>query len=46
MLIDLPVGLAIGTAHWLPQDGSSIEAVLATADRRMYEEKARASQNA
>ena len=40
-LLDLPIGLAIGTAHWMPQGDSSIEAVLVEADRKMYVEKAR-----
>jgi len=40
-LLDLPIGLAIGTAHWMPQDETSIEAVLVEADRKMYVEKAR-----
>jgi len=38
---DAPVTLAIGTAHWLPQSGVTIESVLSRADRAMYEEKAR-----
>ena len=42
-LLGLPIGLAIGTAHWMPKSDQSIEAVLIEADRRMYEEKARAS---
>jgi len=42
-LLNLPINLAIGTAHWMPESGQSIEAVLIEADRRMYVEKARAS---
>ncbi|MBU0596100.1 sensor domain-containing diguanylate cyclase [Candidatus Bipolaricaulota bacterium] len=44
-LLDLPISLAIGTAHWMPQDGESIEATLIEADRRMYEAKERAAKS-
>jgi diguanylate cyclase (GGDEF)-like protein/PAS domain S-box-containing protein len=35
-LVEFPVTLAIGSAHWRPSDTQSIEEVLAEADRRMY----------
>jgi diguanylate cyclase (GGDEF)-like protein/putative nucleotidyltransferase with HDIG domain len=35
----LPIGISIGTAVF-PQDGESYEALLATADSRMYQDKA------
>jgi diguanylate cyclase (GGDEF)-like protein/PAS domain S-box-containing protein len=38
-LLDFPVTLSIGAAHWEPKDDTPIEAVLAKADERMYEEK-------
>ena len=38
-LSEFPVTLAIGTAHWDPGNGESIEHVLNRADRAMYEEK-------
>jgi len=38
-LIDFPVTLSIGTAHWVPDSGRSIDRVLAEADRRMYDAK-------
>jgi diguanylate cyclase (GGDEF)-like protein/PAS domain S-box-containing protein len=38
-LLDFPVTLSIGAAHWEPKDDTPIEAVLAKADQRMYEEK-------
>jgi diguanylate cyclase (GGDEF)-like protein/PAS domain S-box-containing protein len=40
-LFEIPVTLAIGTAHWTPETGQSIEAVLSEADRAMYGEKGR-----
>ena len=40
-LLEFPVTLAIGAAHWDPETDDSIEAVLAHADRLMYEDKAR-----
>ena len=36
--IRLPLGLSLGTAVF-PHDGASYETLLATADRRMYEDK-------
>ena len=42
-LLNLPISLAIGTAHWMPQNGESIETVVVEADRRMYEAKERAA---
>jgi len=38
-LLDFPVTLSIGDAYWNPGTSESIEAVLARADKRMYEEK-------
>ena len=35
----LPIGISVGTAVF-PQDGESYEALLATADSRMYQDKA------
>lgn len=43
--LDLPVTVAIGTAHWMPETGQSIETVLSQADRTMYEEKRRGASN-
>ena len=37
--LDIPTSLAIGTAHWMPETGQSIESVLSEADRKMYEAK-------
>ena len=36
---DFPVTLSIGSAHWSPEDGQTVEKILADADKRMYEEK-------
>lgn len=38
-LIDFPVTLSIGSAHWSPGSGGSIDRVLAEADKRMYDVK-------
>ena len=38
-LIDFPVTLAIGAAHWDPGTNTSVEEILAAADRKMYEDK-------
>ena len=38
-LSQFPTSLAIGTAHWVPGRGDSIENILAEADRAMYEAK-------
>ena len=35
-LLDLPITLAIGAAHWMPEGTSSIEAALMEADAAMY----------
>jgi diguanylate cyclase (GGDEF)-like protein/PAS domain S-box-containing protein len=40
-LSEFPVTLSIGTAHWDPGTGRSIESVLNQADRAMYKEKKR-----
>jgi len=40
-LLELPVTLAIGSAHWSSGCGRTIEQVLAEADTRMYEDKRR-----
>jgi len=42
-LSEFPVTLSIGTAHWDPGAGESIERILGYADRAMYEEKRRTS---
>ncbi len=42
-LSEFPVTLSIGTAHWDPEGGESIERVLNRADLAMYEEKRRSS---
>ncbi len=39
--LGFPLGLAIGGAIWNPDDGASIEIVLARADASMYEDKHR-----
>lgn len=38
-LIDFPVSLSIGTAHWNVGDPSSVEDILHLADERMYQAK-------
>ena len=38
-LLDFPVTLAIGSVHWNPDSGKSMEEALAEADRLMYESK-------
>ena len=40
----LPIGISVGTAVF-PQDGESYEALLATADSRMYQDKAGRKRN-
>jgi diguanylate cyclase (GGDEF)-like protein len=40
-LLDFPVTLAVGSAHWSSEDGQTMEQVLAETDRRMYEDKRR-----
>jgi len=42
-LLDFPVTLSIGTAHWEAEADLPIEEVLAKADERMYEEKGKRS---
>ncbi|MCK4245976.1 diguanylate cyclase, partial [Candidatus Bipolaricaulota bacterium] len=42
-LLDFPVTLSIGAAHWEPKDDLTIEQVLARADEKMYEEKGKRS---
>jgi diguanylate cyclase (GGDEF)-like protein/PAS domain S-box-containing protein len=44
-LLDFPVTLSIGAAHWEPKSDLTIEQVLAKADERMYEEKKGKSTN-
>jgi len=41
LVFDFPVILAMGSAHWEPQSGESIESALAVADEQMYEIKKR-----
>jgi len=38
-LLEFPVTLAMGSVHWSPDSGRSMEEVLAEADRLMYENK-------
>ncbi len=38
-LLEFPVTLGIGTAHWTPGSDGTIDQVLEEADRRMYENK-------
>ncbi|MEN6368242.1 MAG: diguanylate cyclase [Thermotogota bacterium] len=38
-LLEFPVTLAIGTYHWSPESGQTIDQALAEADRLMYEDK-------
>lgn len=38
-LLDFPVTVSIGSAHWSPEGSESVEEVLSRADRRMYEDK-------
>jgi diguanylate cyclase (GGDEF)-like protein len=40
-LLAFPVTLAIGTYHWTPECGLTIDQALAEADRLMYEDKRR-----
>ena len=42
-LLDFPVTLAVGTVDWNPESGAGMEAILAEADRLMYEDKRRSS---
>lgn len=42
LALGMAVTLAVGTAHWMPETGQSIESVLSQADRAMYEEKRKA----
>ena len=38
-LLDFPITLAIGSVHWSPDSGKSMEEALAEADTLMYEDK-------
>jgi len=38
-LLDFPLTLAMGTSHWNPDQGRSVESALNEADHNMYEEK-------
>jgi diguanylate cyclase (GGDEF)-like protein/PAS domain S-box-containing protein len=38
-LLEFPVTLAIGTVHWSPDSGQSVDQALEEADRKMYEDK-------
>ena len=42
-LLDFPVTLAVGAVDWTPESGTGIDAILAEADRLMYEDKRRTS---
>jgi diguanylate cyclase (GGDEF)-like protein/PAS domain S-box-containing protein len=39
LLIDFPITLSIGIAHWMPDSDISMEGVLSLADASMYEDK-------
>ncbi len=38
-IVDFPVSLSIGCAHWDPDDPRTIDRILGDADRKMYEAK-------
>ena len=38
-LVDFPITLSIGVAHWLPETNESVESILSRADHAMYAEK-------
>jgi len=38
-LLDFPLTLAMGTAHWKPDQGKNVEDILKEADRMMYRDK-------
>jgi len=38
-ILDFPLTLAMGTSHWNPDQGRSVESALNEADHNMYEEK-------
>jgi len=38
-LLEFPVTLAIGSAHWSPESGQTMEQILAETDNLMYEDK-------
>jgi len=40
-LVGRPVTVSVGTVAWQPESGTTVEAALASADARMYEEKRR-----
>jgi len=42
-LLDFPVTLAIGSAHWSSGSGQTMEQILAETDKLMYEDKRRSS---
>jgi diguanylate cyclase (GGDEF)-like protein/PAS domain S-box-containing protein len=41
LLLDFSITLSIGVAHWMPDSGAPVEAVLSSADREMYAAKRR-----
>lgn len=41
LLLDFPVTLSIGIAHWMPDTAASMESILSQADQAMYAEKRR-----
>jgi len=45
-LVDFPVQLSVGWARWDPDSPDTVDAILAEADRRMYERKRSRSDNA
>ncbi len=40
-LLDFPLTLAMGIAHWAPEQDRDVESALKEADTRMYEDKGR-----
>jgi len=40
-LLDFPLTLAIGSAHWSPEERKDPEQVLKEADKKMYKDKER-----
>lgn len=44
-LLDFPLTLAIGAAHWSPNQDRDVEVVLKEADKKMYEDKRKKDPN-
>ncbi len=45
-LLEFPVTLAIGSAHWSPGSGQTMEQILAETDKLMYEDKRKSQPSA